>query len=135
MNVEERLKDYILTNYKSIREFSLVSGIAYSTIVNVLERGIMSANIGTIIKICQTLNISVDELSQGRITQLAEENYPTVEQIIRTAKEQMLSATDLTLNGSAVENTELICLLTLLDNVPETVIKNRHLLKYYDLLK
>lgn len=135
MNVEERLKDYILTNYKSIREFSLVSGIAYSTIVNVLERGIMSANIGTVIKICQTLNISVDELSQGRITQLTEDNYPSVEQIIRTAKEQMLSATDLTLNGSTVESTELVCLLTLLDNVPETVIKNRHLLKYYDLLK
>ena len=32
MNVEERLKELILANYKSIRAFTIAAGIPYSTV-------------------------------------------------------------------------------------------------------
>jgi hypothetical protein len=67
MTIEERLKDYILTKYKSIREFTLKANIPYSTVDTILKRGVPNASIGNILKICSALNISADELANGNI--------------------------------------------------------------------
>lgn len=67
MTIEERLKDYILTKYKSIREFTLKANIPYSTVDTILKRGVQNASIGNILKICSALNISADELANGNI--------------------------------------------------------------------
>lgn len=67
MTIEEKLKEYILVKYKSIREFTLGAGIPYSTVDAILKRGVMNASIGNILKICSALNISADELANGNI--------------------------------------------------------------------
>lgn len=67
MTIEEKLKEYILVKYKSIREFTLSAGIPYSTVDAILKRGVMNASIGNILKICSALNISADELANGNI--------------------------------------------------------------------
>lgn len=67
MTIEEKLKEYILTKYKSIREFVLDVGIPYSTFDTILKRGIMNASIGNIVKICVALEISADALANGKI--------------------------------------------------------------------
>lgn len=76
---ERELKQYILSKYKSIREFTLVAGLPYSTVDNALKRGVNNVNITTIIKICQCLGISADGLANGVIipvsqTEAAAEN-------------------------------------------------------------
>lgn len=64
---EDKLKDYILTKYKSIREFSLSIDMPYSTIDSIFKRGVRKASVDNIIKICDFLNISTDSLIAGRI--------------------------------------------------------------------
>ena len=67
MTIEEKLKNYILTNYKSVREFVHYADIPYSTMDGILKRGIRNSSIGNILKICEALQISADELANNRI--------------------------------------------------------------------
>lgn len=52
------LKKEILNQYKSIRQFAMEMGIPYSTLVTALERGIEGMAYGTVIRICDKLNIN-----------------------------------------------------------------------------
>ena len=67
MNTEEKLKNYILERYVSLREFSQTVGIPHSTFASILSRGIHNASVGNVIKICRALNISADALADGKI--------------------------------------------------------------------
>ena len=70
--LEERLKAYILASYKSMREYVNTSGIdiPYTTIDGMLKRGIHNASISNVLKLCNNLNISADELAKGNIVPL-----------------------------------------------------------------
>ena len=65
--IEHELKELILSQYKSIREFSNIIGIPYTTLDGILKRGIDKAGISNIIKICSHFKISTDKLAQGKI--------------------------------------------------------------------
>lgn len=67
MPVEIELKELILKNYKSLREFANVINMPYSTIDTILKRGVNKANINNIITICKELNIDTEELGNGKI--------------------------------------------------------------------
>lgn len=67
--IEIKLKDFILSKYKSIRIFSKESNIPYTTIVSILERGINRASINTIMQICDFLNIDIDMLVNKEIVE------------------------------------------------------------------
>ena len=65
--IENKLKELILTKYKSLREFTLKIGMPYSTFDTILKRGVGKANIINILKICNELDISADKLANGII--------------------------------------------------------------------
>ena len=67
MSIENELKDLILSRYKSVREFSNLIDMPYSTIDSIFKRGVGNASITNIIKICETLQISADDLARGKI--------------------------------------------------------------------
>lgn len=67
MEVENQLKQLILENFKSVREFTLKIGVPYSTVNTIFTRGIDGTNIRTIVNICKALNIDVESLSEGKI--------------------------------------------------------------------
>lgn len=67
MTIEEKLKEYILTKHKSIREFVKYANLPYSTVDGILKRGIANSSIGNVLKICKALQISADELANNRI--------------------------------------------------------------------
>lgn len=67
MTIEEELKEYILSRYNSLREFSLTADVPNSTVNTILIRGVENAKVGNVIKICKALNISADALADGRI--------------------------------------------------------------------
>ena len=69
MTIEELLKECILSKYKSIREFCMQLNVAYSTVDNIFKRGIMGSSVSLIIRICDRLNIDVDELINGKIVE------------------------------------------------------------------
>ena len=68
MTTEDKLKEYILNRYKSIREFTQAVDMSYSTVDSILKRGLGNSSVSNVIKICKALKISADELAEGRIT-------------------------------------------------------------------
>ena len=64
---EDKLREYILSKYKSIREFTVSIDMPYSTIDSIFKRGIRKASVDNIIRICDFLNISTDALINGEI--------------------------------------------------------------------
>jgi predicted transcriptional regulator len=65
--IEEQLKDFILSKYRSILEFTKLACLPYSTVDNIFKRGMQNSNVFTLITICRTLGISIDDLVQGEI--------------------------------------------------------------------
>lgn len=87
MSTEEKLKEYILTQYRSIRDFVSHAGIPYTTMDGILKRGVDKASIGNILTICRVLGISADELGKGNIVPLQDaanktDNLSTVVQLL-----------------------------------------------------
>ena len=58
MNKAEVLKVEILRPYKSVRQFALEMKIPYSTLVTALDRGIGGMAYGTVIMMCDKLNLN-----------------------------------------------------------------------------
>ncbi len=67
MTIEEELKSFVLSKYDSIRSFAIKIDMPYSTLDSIFKRGVEKASIGNIIRICDELSISVDELAAGKI--------------------------------------------------------------------
>ena len=51
------IRDEIKRQYKSVKKFSDVSGIPYSTLSNALAKGIGGTSYDTVLKICKLLNL------------------------------------------------------------------------------
>ena len=97
MTLEDELKALILTQHRSIREFSSTIGLPQSTIDSILKRGIMNAGIGNIIKICNHLKISTDKLAQGQIIPI--DNTLTTTALTLKEKEHIENYRRLDANG------------------------------------
>lgn len=76
MTIEEQLRDLMIKKSGSVNKFSQEIGVPQSTIFSIFQRGVGKANINSIIAICKALNISTDELAEGRITPLNIETVP-----------------------------------------------------------
>lgn len=63
MTKAEVLKKEILSQYRSVRQFALEMGIPYSTLVTALERGIEGMAYGTVIRMCDRLNLNPVDFS------------------------------------------------------------------------
>ena len=59
----EILKKEILSQYKSVRQFAIEMQIPYSTLVTALDRGIEGMAYGTVIKMCDKLNLNPVDFS------------------------------------------------------------------------
>lgn len=126
MTTEDRLKQYILTRYKSIREFTQEIGLPYSTMSTILKRGVDNSSVQNIIKICQALKISTDELAEGRIVPAsALVSKPVkVEDIIANTKQMLMNHDNLTLNGQKIDEAEVKNILNSLDLLLEIQKRN-----------
>lgn len=67
MTIEEKLKSLVLSRYASMREFSIALDMPYSTLDSIFKRGVDNASVANIIRICEALSISADELAAGKI--------------------------------------------------------------------
>jgi hypothetical protein len=126
MTIEEKLKQYILSNYKSIREFVQVAGLPYTTMDGILKRGIANASIGNVLKICKTLQISADELANERIVPLSENNQEEIdlENYIKCLR-QNVPDTKLVLDGEKINPDEYNYILDGVEFSIEMIKKSR----------
>lgn len=106
MTIEENLKNYILDNYKSLRNFVKTSGIdvPYSTIDGIFKRGIGSASIDNVFKICDTLGISADALIDGKIIPKADYGKKIVD--VHQALEMLKNQFNLAVDGAPITDFE-----------------------------
>lgn len=69
MTIENQLRELILLKHGSLREFTFNIGIPYSTLSTILKKGIMTATMSNMVKICNALDIKLDGLVAGRIVE------------------------------------------------------------------
>ena len=57
MTREQKLRNFILDAYPSLRQFAKEADIPYSTLMTLLSRGIGGASFDTVVQICRALDI------------------------------------------------------------------------------
>ena len=57
MSRELFLRNLILDNYPSLRQFALEAGIPYSSLMTILSRGVGGASFDVVMQICKILQI------------------------------------------------------------------------------
>lgn len=121
MTIEDKLKEYILRRYSSIREFYTTHDIPGSTVHSMFKRGINNSSIANVIKICKALGISVDALAEGELkptdTQSALFLKDTVEisDVLDDAKELLSYNGTITLDGNPIDKSDLESILDAFD--------------------
>ena len=88
MQAEERIKELIIAKYGNVRAFATESGISYTTVRSILERGIMNAKAENVFKICHLLGISPDTVADWGISneeQPQSTNAHDIDEIIANA--------------------------------------------------
>jgi predicted transcriptional regulator len=127
MTVEDRMKDLIIKQYGTMKNFTDAIGIPNSTFANILRRGVGNANVLTIIKICQALHISTDDLAQGKIVPVArsEPDPVKIEYIFDELKQTLLNGDNLTIDGKPATAAEIMMLVNMIDATLQTIKKQR----------
>ena len=65
MNLEEQLREIILSRYKSVRAFTTAFDIPYSTLDSVFKRGLKNSGIDTTLKIFNALRLDIESINTG----------------------------------------------------------------------
>ena len=130
MTIEERLKSMIIEKYGSMTKFSSVIGIPNPTLASIMSRGITKASISNIIKICQELNISADELANNKIVPVASERPPVyfhdVEKMIDFMKNNPEQFSNLTIDSIDLSNEERETLINCMSMAVEFIRETRN---------
>ena len=129
MTIEEKLREYILTYYKSIREFTQKAEIPYSTMDGILKRGIANSSIGNVLKVCQALGISADELARNKVVpnrgnqkHILISEIPEMLKYMRKNREEY---NDLTIDGKPLSENEFDTLLDMNEMTVNLIMNKR----------
>ena len=90
MTIEEKLKYYILSKYKSIRAFSQDVDIPYSTIDNIFKRSISGSSLYNITQICDKLSIDINKLAENEICQVEAQEADTRNSILTVIEQSII---------------------------------------------
>ena len=118
MTIEEKLKELILSRYKSVREFAIIADMPPTTVRTILNRGVDNSSLSNIIQVCRVLNISVDELANGNIVPkpIGEDNSTVeVASIVDEMKSRFTLTDHITVNGKEVNDEFADTIIDILD--------------------
>lgn len=119
MTIEEKLRELILSRYKSLRDFVQHADMSYSTVDSILRRGIANSSLTNIFKLCKALNISADELANNMIVSNAEVKddrlSADISELVKIAKMNVREYESLTLDGNLITKEELEVILDSID--------------------
>lgn len=133
MTTEEKLKDFILSKYRSLREFTQAIDMPYSTMTTILKRGIDNSNVQNIIKICQALEIKADDLAEGNIVPIEKHNADSVriEDILFELTQKLLNTDGLTIDDKPATKEDVYLIISTLDTAMEIRKKQQERLAAY----
>ena len=120
--VETKLRDLIVEKYGSVLEFSKHVGLSNSTIASIISRGVPKAGIANILRICEELGISAEELSNGNIVFVtkAKKEIPSLEDQV-----DYIRRADLTLGGQILTDSEKATVTDALNFAISMIRRNR----------
>ena len=130
MTIEERIKELISSRYGTMREFSKQIEMSQSTLATIMNRGIHKASIGNVLKICQALQISADELANDKIVPA---NSKVIHRFVVAEIPEMISYirknindyADMTINGKELSHEEWYVLLDGVDLTIDLIKRKR----------
>lgn len=85
MQAEERIKELIIAKYGNVRAFATESGISYTTVRSILERGVMNAKAENVFKMCRMLGISPDTLADWELEDSPTKTSHDIDEAIKNA--------------------------------------------------
>lgn len=111
MTTEEKLKEYILSQFSSIRAFCLEKNLTYSNVDSILRRGIKNATWTNVKTFCEALQISVDDLANNKVVPLPStpQTAPCItelDSLILTAKLNIRERNNLAIDGTLLTASE-----------------------------
>ena len=65
--IENKIKQIIIEKYGSVKRFSDKIGVPYTTIDTILKRGLKNSNVLNVLKMCNELNLDINELANNKI--------------------------------------------------------------------
>ena len=65
--IENKIKQIIIEKYGSVKRFSDKIEVPYTTIDTILKRGLKNSNVLNVLKMCNELNLDVNELANNKI--------------------------------------------------------------------
>lgn len=109
MTTEEKLKQFILTKHRSVNEFTKSINMPYGTMSSIFKRGIDNSSVTNIIKICNALEISADELANGNIVPVTKDpdEMTRIEDLFDYLKKRLTTCKNPTLNNKPI-NADII---------------------------
>ena len=90
MKIEDELKALMIEKSGSDNKFAHDAGLSTSTVATMFTRGIHKTNVNTIIKICQGLHISADELAKGKIAPVVDDSALDLKKLTAENLERLL---------------------------------------------
>ena len=121
MTIEEKLKALILNRYHSIREFTILAEIPYSTIDSIFKRGIGNSSVSNVIKICKTLGLSVDALANGEIAPAGKPQQTRIndrieiKEVLADTRDILIHSGEITLDGNPIGKTGIDSIIDAID--------------------
>lgn len=118
MTTEQKLRDFILMRFGSIREFTQYIDMPYSTFATILSRGLDSASINNILRICQGLGISADALANGSIVPVSKMDHGNETDLLvefEAFSARIRNAGDLVIKGRPLNQTQVDELMDILE--------------------
>lgn len=115
MTIEERLKEYILSRFGTIKDFSRKCGLPYGTVIAILRRGIANSTLDNVLTMCKVLGISADELADGRIVLISETETPLQSAELVPAIREMIATGNYTIGGKPITGDDVETLTSALE--------------------
>lgn len=130
MTTEDKLKNLIICKYGSMVNFSEQICMANSTLATIMKNGIHKTSINNVIKICQALGISADELAHDKIVPINSDSDNTarnteLNDLIEYTQENIDKYRFLTIDGKPLNNEEIKLLFDCLDLTIGLIKKHR----------
>lgn len=76
MSIENLLRDFILSNYRSLRSFAVKNNLPPTTITTLLQHSVDKSSFQSVVAICQALHISIEALANGEIVRIDGSGQP-----------------------------------------------------------
>lgn len=124
MTVEERLREYIISRFGTVKDFASKCGLPYGTVITILRRGIANSTLNNVLVMCKALGISADELSNGRIVLLSDAEQPSDSGDIVSAVRTLIATGNYSIGGKPLTSEDTETIINALE-IASSMIKRR----------